>query len=67
MRLFKCQQFFQLRNGPVKKLLLTKTVKQVIKAAKGIHVPDKFILFPIPQQEIDNNDLIAPTDQNPGY
>ncbi len=45
----------------------TKTYKQVIKEAKGIDVPDKFLLFPIPQAEIDNNDLIAPSDQNPGY
>lgn len=48
-------------------LVRTKTVKQVIKAAKGIDVSDTFILFPIPQQEIDNNDLIGPGDQNPGY
>lgn len=48
-------------------LVRTKTVKQVIKAAKGIDLSDTFILFPIPQQEIDNNDLIAPGDQNPGY
>ena len=48
-------------------LVRTKTVKPVIKAAKGIDVPDYFLLFPIPQQEIDNNDEIGPTDQNPGY
>ena len=48
-------------------LVRTKTVKQVIKAAKGLDVPDYFLLFPIPQQEIDNNDDIGPADQNPGY
>jgi hypothetical protein len=48
-------------------LVRTKTYKQVIKEAKGIDVPDKFLLFPIPQAEIDNNDMIAPSDQNPGY
>jgi starch-binding outer membrane protein, SusD/RagB family len=48
-------------------LIRTKTVKPVIKAAKGIDVPDYFLLFPIPQQEIDNNDDIGPGDQNPGY
>jgi starch-binding outer membrane protein, SusD/RagB family len=48
-------------------LIRTKTVKQVIKAAKGIDIPDYFLLFPIPQQEIDNNPDIAPADQNPGY
>jgi hypothetical protein len=48
-------------------LVRTKTVKQVIKSAKGLDVPDYFLLFPIPQQEIDNNDEIGPTDQNPGY
>jgi hypothetical protein len=48
-------------------LVRTKTYKQVIKEAKGIDVPDKFLLFPIPQAEIDNNDQIGPGDQNPGY
>jgi hypothetical protein len=48
-------------------LVRTKTYKQVIKEAKGIDVPDKFLLFPIPQAEIDNNDEIAAGDQNPGY
>ena len=48
-------------------LVRTKTYKQVIKEAKGIDVPDTFLLFAIPQAEIDNNDLIAPSDQNPGY
>ncbi len=48
-------------------LVRTKTVKQVIKAAKGIDVPNTFLLFPIPQQEIDNNSEIGPEDQNPGY
>ncbi|MCW3080159.1 RagB/SusD family nutrient uptake outer membrane protein [Segetibacter sp.] len=48
-------------------LVRTNTYKEVIKAAKGIDVPDKFLLFPIPQPEIDNNDKIASSDQNPGY
>lgn len=48
-------------------LVRTKTVKQVIKDAKGVDVPDSFLLFPIPQQEIDNNSEIGPEDQNPGY
>jgi hypothetical protein len=48
-------------------LVRSNTVKQVIKAAKGIDVPDYFLMFPIPQQEIDNNEDIAPADQNPGY
>jgi hypothetical protein len=48
-------------------LVRTKTYKQVIKEAKGIDVPDKFLLFPIPQAEIDNNDMISSSDQNPGY
>lgn len=48
-------------------LVRTKTVKQVIKDAKGIDVPDMFLLFAIPKNEIDNNPDIDPKDQNPGY
>jgi hypothetical protein len=48
-------------------LLRTKSVKPVIKAAKGIDVPDNFLLFAIPKNEIDNNPDIEPKDQNPGY
>jgi len=48
-------------------LIRTGTVKQVIQNAKGIAIPDYFLLFPIPQQEIDNNPDIGPQDQNPGY
>lgn len=48
-------------------LVRTKTVKQVIKDAKGIDVPDSFLLFAIPKNEIDNNPDIDPDDQNPGY
>ena len=48
-------------------LVRTKTVKQVIKEAKGIDVPDYFLLFAIPKNEIDNNPDIDDSDQNPGY
>lgn len=48
-------------------LVRTNTVKEVIKAAKGVDVPDSFLLFPIPKVEIDNNPEINPEDQNPGY
>lgn len=48
-------------------LVRTNTVKQVILAAKGINVPDYFLLFPIPVQEIDNNPALTAKDQNPGY
>lgn len=48
-------------------LIRTKTVKQVILEAKGIAIPDYFLLFPIPVQEIDNNPELSPNDQNPGY
>lgn len=43
----------------------TNTVQEVTLEAKGIQIPDKFLLFPIPQQEIDNNPEIV--EQNPGY
>jgi hypothetical protein len=48
-------------------LIRTNTVKQVILQAKGIAVPDYFLLFPIPVQEIDNNPALTVKDQNPGY
>ena len=48
-------------------LIRTGTVQQVIMNAKGLAVPDYFLLFPIPQQEIDNNPALGPQDQNPGY
>lgn len=48
-------------------LVRTGTAKQVIKAAKGIDIPNSVLLMPIPKQEIDNNPDIAPADQNPGY
>jgi hypothetical protein len=48
-------------------LVRTGTVKQVIKDAKGIDVPDSFLLFAIPKNEIDNNPDIDDSDQNPGY
>lgn len=48
-------------------LIRTKTVKQAVKAAKNIDVPDFILLFAIPKNEIDNNPDIEPADQNPGY
>ncbi|MGD9555421.1 MAG: RagB/SusD family nutrient uptake outer membrane protein [Mangrovibacterium sp.] len=46
-------------------LIRTKTVKQVTLEAKGVVISDNFLLFPIPQQEMDNNPSIG--QQNPGY
>ncbi|PUZ25550.1 RagB/SusD family nutrient uptake outer membrane protein [Chitinophaga parva] len=44
------------------------TVKQVIKAMKGIDVADKHLLWPIPTTEYNYNKAIDPgKDQNPGY
>ncbi|SEN27799.1 SusD family protein [bacterium A37T11] len=48
-------------------LIRTGTVKQVVLEAKGIAIPDYFLLFPIPAQEIDNNPELTSEDQNPGY
>ncbi|WP_020605448.1 RagB/SusD family nutrient uptake outer membrane protein [Spirosoma spitsbergense] len=42
-------------------------LKTTIKAARGKDVADAHLLWPIPQQEIDNNPDISVTDQNPGY
>jgi len=43
----------------------TNTVQKVTLEAKGIQIPESFLLFPIPQQEMDNNPIIG--EQNPGY
>jgi hypothetical protein len=48
-------------------LVRTKTLKQAVKAAKGIDVPDFITLFAIPKNELDNNPDLKPSDQNPGY
>jgi len=48
-------------------LIRTKTLKQAVKAAKGIDAPDFITLFAIPKNEIDNNSEISQKDQNPGY
>jgi hypothetical protein len=37
------------------------------KAAYGIQLQEKHLLYPIPQQAIDNNEAFNPKDQNPGY
>lgn len=42
-------------------------VRQLIQEAKGRSVTDSYFLWPIPQVELDNNDLINAEDQNPGY
>ncbi|MBC8153019.1 MAG: RagB/SusD family nutrient uptake outer membrane protein [Bacteroidetes bacterium] len=42
-------------------------LKATIKAARGKDVADAHLLWPIPQQEIDNNRDISINDQNPGY
>lgn len=49
------------------KRLGTDRLKAIIKAAKGKDVADIHLLFAIPQQELDNNPALTPTDQNPGY
>jgi hypothetical protein len=45
----------------------TGTVKEAIGAAFGVAVHDSRILWPIPQDEINNNGALSQSDQNPGY
>ncbi|HUZ61566.1 MAG TPA: RagB/SusD family nutrient uptake outer membrane protein [Hanamia sp.] len=45
----------------------TNTAAAVILNAKGIVINPDFLLWPIPQQEIDANPQISQSDQNPGY
>jgi len=43
-------------------------VKEYIKASRGFNVSDNFLLWPIPNVELDYNKALDPTkDQNPGY
>lgn len=45
----------------------TGQAKEVIEEAKGKTLADARLLFPIPQEEIDNNPGMSQADQNPGY
>lgn len=45
----------------------TNRVKEAIGAAFGVTVHDSRILWPIPQDEINNNGALSQADQNPGY
>jgi len=45
----------------------TGTTKQAIEAAFGTTFNDARLLWPIPQDEINNNNAISQADQNPGY
>jgi len=47
------------RMGPQK-------VQELVEAA-GDTYSDKILFWPIPQQEIDNNEAISQSDQNPGW
>lgn len=47
-------------------LLRTGTAIQVLKPIKPA-ITEKNLLWPIPKEEIDNNDLMGPEDQNPGW
>ena len=45
----------------------TGTAATTILDVKGITIAEKHYLWPIPQAELDFNDLMGPEDQNPGY
>jgi hypothetical protein len=45
----------------------TGKVKEAIGAAFGVTVHDSRELWPIPQDEINNNGALSQADQNPGY
>lgn len=45
----------------------TGRAKEIIEAAKGKTFSDNRLLFPIPEDEMNNNPAITPADQNPGY
>lgn len=39
----------------------------VVQSKGAVFVPERMNLFPIPQNEIDNNSALTNADQNPGY
>lgn len=48
-------------------LLRFGKLKEAVKAAHNIDIQDYHVLYPIPQQAIDNNEAMSAADQNPGY
>ena len=48
-------------------LLRFGKLKEAVKAAYNIDIQDYHVLYPIPQQAIDNNEAMSAADQNPGY
>ncbi|QNL49280.1 RagB/SusD family nutrient uptake outer membrane protein [Olivibacter sp. SDN3] len=49
------------------KRLGNERVKAIIQEAKGRAVSDSQFLWPIPRVEMDNNNALDASDQNPGY
>ena len=45
----------------------TGTAAEILLANRGVTIPEKCYLWPIPTSEMNFNDLINPADQNPGY
>ncbi len=45
----------------------TNTAKDAVLAAKGKVLNDSRLLFPVPEDEINNNPALSQGDQNPGY
>lgn len=48
-------------------LLRTNTAIDVAKEAGKTEITEKNLKFPIPQEEIDNNEALSQSDQNPGW
>lgn len=48
-------------------LVRTGKAAETIKEAEGINIDESMYLWAIPNSEINYNDAISPSDQNPGY
>lgn len=59
------EQFMEAKRW--QDLKRTGTAAEIILQNKGIKLNPDFLLWPIPQQEIDANPQIGQSNQNPGY
>lgn len=57
--IFEGKRWFMLKR--------TGKASEILLANRGVTIPEKCYLWPIPTSEMNFNDLINPADQNPGY
>ena len=57
--IFEGKRWFTLKR--------TNKAQEILMKNRGIQIPEKHYLWPIPTSEINFNDMINDEDQNPGY